>query len=89
MISEFFLGIADSIATWLLTLIPTVPDTIFTNVTSTITGFAMYVASMSVWVNWQAMGLQITVILGLYFTLMLLKVMLRLFAFVPVVGGAG
>jgi len=89
MITEWFMTLGASISMWFITLLPTVENGIFGNVLTATLGLASYIGSMAIWVNWGAMAGQITVVLGLYFTLMMIKLFLRLFSYVPFIGGAG
>lgn len=89
MIIEWVVQAGTTVMNWIIQLFPGVPAQQIIDAQGNFTGLGSIVGSMSVWVNWLALGAQISVVMGLYFTFLALRIVRALIGHLPLIGGNG
>lgn len=89
MILDWLITIGAGAAQWLLLLLPSLPLDALMNGSAILADLGGTVASLGVWVDWFALAAQVTLVLGLYFTFLGLRILRALLGHIPFVGGNG
>lgn len=89
MIPEFLINIGMGLAAFVVALFPPIPFDSLMSASSALNGLGQHVASLSAWVNWLALAGQITIVMGLYFTFLAVRILRALLGHVPFFGGNG
>ncbi len=89
MIVDWLITVGSGAGQWLLLLIPSLPLDALLSGTALLADLATTVASLGVWVDWFALAAQVTLVMGLYFTFLALRILRALLGHIPLVGGNG
>lgn len=89
MITEFIVGAGNTVALWVLGIFPPMNTDAIISASTALSTIGTYMGSMSVWVNWLLIATQVGLVLGLWLTFLVLKIIRQLLAHVPFFGGSG
>lgn len=89
MITEWLLSIGAGFVNWIMGLFPPLDATAAEAAATTIAPLGTLVGSLGVWVNWAALAFQVTTIMGIYFTMLAIRVLRALVGHIPLIGGNG
>jgi len=90
VITEWFLGIASSVWTWFGGLFPEwTPPEFLTTADDQINAILADLDGVAVWADWQYITVVVGVVIGTWALSFLVKIALRVAAYIPFFGGAG
>jgi len=91
VITEWFLNIAGVIGGFFVGLLPDMSATNGTIVTAgnALSSVLVGAGALGAWIPWPVLGLTFTIVMTFYLGSLALKVVLKLWSFVPFIGGSG
>lgn len=88
MISEWFIGLINTIATWFLSLFPEwEPPAEIVNFDSTLNGFLASFSGLGVWVPWALLVTCVVITIGAYLVGLTVRAARWVLGLVPTMGG--
>lgn len=91
MITEWFLALVSGFADWVLSLLPsfTQAEGVIVTPANWVASFLAGGASLGGWLPWPTIAVAFPIVVGLYISIFLLKILRQLVAHLPQIGGSG